>query len=106
LSAVATNKGGMSQLLSMMPAPTRVVQVFDAPVGPAPGPKSCVREPPTYSLLQGHQDRGSALHTVCPTTVQMFRHVVPPYLKRKGYVPRRPEDFGDGGAFPEIHVSQ
>ena len=31
---------------------------------------------------------------------------VPPYLKRAGFVPRRIEDFGDGGAFPEIHVAQ
>ncbi|XP_043720262.1 SNW/SKI-interacting protein A [Telopea speciosissima] len=31
---------------------------------------------------------------------------VPPYLKRQGFVPRKPEDFGDGGAFPEIHVAQ
>ncbi|KAG2430720.1 hypothetical protein HYH02_013562 [Chlamydomonas schloesseri] len=30
----------------------------------------------------------------------------PPYLRRKGWVPRRAEDFGDGGAFPEIHVAQ
>jgi SNW domain-containing protein 1 len=32
--------------------------------------------------------------------------VIPPYGKRAGFVPRRPEDFGDGGAFPEIHVAQ
>ena len=31
---------------------------------------------------------------------------IPPYGKRAGFVPRRPEDFGDGGAFPEIHVAQ
>ncbi|KAG8059362.1 hypothetical protein GUJ93_ZPchr0002g25312 [Zizania palustris] len=31
---------------------------------------------------------------------------VPAYGKRGGFVPRRPEDFGDGGAFPEIHVAQ
>jgi SNW domain-containing protein 1 len=31
---------------------------------------------------------------------------VPPYLKRAGFVPRKVEDFGDGGAFPEIHVAQ
>ncbi|KAJ0960595.1 hypothetical protein J5N97_001520 [Dioscorea zingiberensis] len=31
---------------------------------------------------------------------------VPPYGKRSGFVPRRLEDFGDGGAFPEIHVAQ
>ena len=30
----------------------------------------------------------------------------PPYLRRAGFVPRKPEDFGDGGAFPEIHVAQ
>ncbi|XP_011308358.1 puff-specific protein Bx42 [Fopius arisanus] len=30
----------------------------------------------------------------------------PPYGQRKGWVPRIPEDFGDGGAFPEIQVAQ
>ncbi|KAG2496494.1 hypothetical protein HYH03_005319 [Edaphochlamys debaryana] len=30
----------------------------------------------------------------------------PRYLRRQGWVPRRVEDFGDGGAFPEIHVAQ
>lgn len=30
----------------------------------------------------------------------------PPYGKRKGWVPRTLADFGDGGAFPEIHVAQ
>jgi SNW domain-containing protein 1 len=30
----------------------------------------------------------------------------PPYLRRKGFVPRKAVDFGDGGAFPEIHVAQ
>ncbi|CAN1232337.1 SNW/SKI-interacting protein [Linum perenne] len=32
--------------------------------------------------------------------------VVPPYLKREGFVPRKVDDFGDGGAFPEIHIAQ
>lgn len=31
---------------------------------------------------------------------------MPPYGARKGFVPRNVEDFGDGGAFPEIHVAQ
>ncbi|KPJ01168.1 Puff-specific protein Bx42 [Papilio xuthus] len=31
---------------------------------------------------------------------------VPPYGQRKGWVPRAEEDYGDGGAFPEIHVAQ
>ncbi|GBM08550.1 SNW domain-containing protein 1 [Araneus ventricosus] len=30
----------------------------------------------------------------------------PPYGARKGWVPRSAEDFGDGGAFPEIPVAQ
>ena len=32
----------------------------------------------------------------------------PPYgsVERQRYIPRRPEDFGDGGAFPEIQVSR
>ncbi|CAG9460220.1 unnamed protein product [Pedinophyceae sp. YPF-701] len=33
-------------------------------------------------------------------------NAVPPYGHRKGYIPRTPADFGDGGAFPEIHVRQ
>lgn len=31
---------------------------------------------------------------------------VPPYGQRQGFIPRAPEDFGNGGAFPEIHVAQ
>ncbi|KAI9222848.1 SKIP/SNW domain-containing protein [Blastocladiella britannica] len=30
----------------------------------------------------------------------------PPYGQRQGFLPRTPADFGDGGAFPEIHVLQ
>ncbi|KAM7274633.1 hypothetical protein ACFE04_016499 [Oxalis oulophora] len=32
--------------------------------------------------------------------------VIPPYTQRQGFIPRRVEDFGDGGAFPEIHIAQ
>lgn len=31
---------------------------------------------------------------------------IPPYGGRKGWIPKTVEDFGDGGAFPEIHVLQ
>lgn len=34
------------------------------------------------------------------------KFVVPPYGQRQGFAPRRPEMFGDGGAFPEIHMAQ
>lgn len=30
----------------------------------------------------------------------------PPYRHRKGFIPKTVEDFGNGGAFPEIHVVQ
>ena len=30
----------------------------------------------------------------------------PPYGRRKGWVPRTQEDFGDGGAFPEVALPQ
>jgi len=32
--------------------------------------------------------------------------VIPPYGQRQNWVPRSVEDFGDGGAFPEIHIPQ
>ena len=32
--------------------------------------------------------------------------VIPPYGQRKGWRPSKPEDFGDGGAYPECHVAQ
>ena len=32
--------------------------------------------------------------------------VIPAYLQRTNYLPLGVEDFGDGGAFPEIHVVQ
>lgn len=31
---------------------------------------------------------------------------IPPYGQRENYVPRTLEDFGDGGAFPEILILQ
>ncbi|KAI6190652.1 SKP-1 protein [Aphelenchoides bicaudatus] len=30
----------------------------------------------------------------------------PPYGQRKGFLPRSAEDYGDGGAFPEVHIAQ
>ncbi|KAI7902364.1 SKIP/SNW domain-containing protein [Cokeromyces recurvatus] len=31
---------------------------------------------------------------------------IPPYGQRKNFRPRGPEDFGNGGAYPEIHIPQ
>uniref|UniRef100_A0AAX7V2U8 SNW domain-containing protein 1 n=1 Tax=Astatotilapia calliptera TaxID=8154 RepID=A0AAX7V2U8_ASTCA len=40
------------------------------------------------------------------TALVASRREPPPYGHRKGWIPRSLEDFGDGGAFPEIHVAQ
>ncbi|KAL4952794.1 SKIP/SNW domain-containing protein, partial [Aspergillus filifer] len=40
------------------------------------------------------------------TQVVLRRTGPPPYGNRVGWRPRAPEDFGDGGAFPEILVAQ
>ncbi|KAJ4413648.1 mRNA splicing protein [Gnomoniopsis sp. IMI 355080] len=41
------------------------------------------------------------------TAVVLKRAGGPPaYGQRVGWRPRNPEDFGDGGAFPEIHIAQ
>lgn len=42
-----------------------------------------------------------------PTTMAIIStRTAPPYGHRKGWIPRKQQDFGDGGAFPEIHVAQ
>lgn len=41
-----------------------------------------------------------------PSFFPLQRAGPPPYLSRAGWRPRAPEDFGDGGAFPEIPVAQ
>ncbi|XP_062406826.1 SNW domain-containing protein 1 [Sardina pilchardus] len=40
------------------------------------------------------------------TALVSSRREPPPYGFRKAWVPRSLEDFGDGGAFPEVHVAQ
>ncbi|XP_069494013.1 SNW domain-containing protein 1 isoform X1 [Ambystoma mexicanum] len=40
------------------------------------------------------------------TALVASRKEPPPYGYRKGWIPRSLEDFGDGGAFPDIHVAQ
>ncbi|XDV41692.1 hypothetical protein PO909_010510 [Leuciscus waleckii] len=40
------------------------------------------------------------------TALVSTRREPPPYGCRKSWVPRVLEDFGDGGAFPEVHVAQ
>lgn len=38
--------------------------------------------------------------------LQNAKSTAPPYGQRRGFIPRSENDFGDGGAYPEIHVAQ
>lgn len=71
----------MATLASFLPAPTQ----------------------PLYSMQDEHDIFKSAAVQQPP---QKAKKLVPPYGQRQGFVPRSVEDFGDGGAFPEIHVAQ
>lgn len=67
-------------LLASLPAPTR--QQAPAPAAAAPAP------------------------VAAPTSMAVVGREPPPYPRRAGWVPRKPEDFSGGGAYPEIHVAQ
>ncbi|TQD78997.1 hypothetical protein C1H46_035474 [Malus baccata] len=49
---------------------------------------------------------GSAVAAERPAAAVVKHNPIPQYPKRKGFVPRKVEDFGDGGAFPEVHIAQ
>jgi SNW domain-containing protein 1 len=62
-------------------------------------------------------DQTQLVLAVCATSILLFSEFLnkltvqqrtgpPAYGKRSGWRPRRPEDFGDGGAFPEIPIAQ
>eukprot|EP00930_Biecheleria_cincta_P058787 TRINITY_DN44589_c0_g1_i1.p1 TRINITY_DN44589_c0_g1~~TRINITY_DN44589_c0_g1_i1.p1 ORF type:complete len:548 (-),score=125.41 TRINITY_DN44589_c0_g1_i1:120-1763(-) len=74
----------MADLLRRLPQPKQGLEVADASVGSF---KAVSAEP--AAVVPSAGGRGP-----------------PPYGKRKGWTPRSLADFGDGGAFPEIHVAQ
>mmetsp|Transcript_4547 Transcript_4547/g.8523 ORF Transcript_4547/g.8523 Transcript_4547/m.8523 type:complete len:579 (-) Transcript_4547:691-2427(-) len=41
-----------------------------------------------------------------PAALAARKNAPPPYGKRSGFVPRKMDHYGDGGAFPECHVAQ
>ncbi|KAG9446087.1 hypothetical protein H6P81_012215 [Aristolochia fimbriata] len=69
-----------------------------------PVPKSTTMSFYDHSKDSWFKDRFTTYEPTESASIQ--RKIVPPYGKRAGFVPRKPEDFGDGGAFPEIHVAQ
>lgn len=61
-----------------------------------PVPSQPVLDKPDPSL-SSRRNQGALVSTLS---------AVPPYERRKGWIPRTVSDYGDGGAFPEIHVAQ
>merc|ERR1719422_2523053 len=78
---------GMS-LSSFLPAPTQ--PIWD-------------RDEERRKLQSENADESSRSESRALVSAQ---RTAPPYGKRKGWIPRSVDDFGDGGAFPEIHVAQ
>uniref|UniRef100_A0A3B4C6R9 SNW domain-containing protein 1 n=1 Tax=Pygocentrus nattereri TaxID=42514 RepID=A0A3B4C6R9_PYGNA len=62
--------------------------------------------PTQLSQDQLEAEERTRAQTSQSTALVSTRREPPPYGSRKGWVPRSLEDFGDGGAFPEIHVAQ
>lgn len=71
-----------------------------------PTPKSTTSTFYDHSKDPWFKERFSSSDTEASKTASFKPNPVPPYGKRSGFIPRKPEDFGDGGAFPEIHVAQ
>ncbi|KAL9093664.1 MAG: hypothetical protein Q9159_000193 [Coniocarpon cinnabarinum] len=60
--------------------------------------------PPVHTKSRGPQV--VTAESVDSSQVVLKRSGAPPYGSRSGWRPRAPEDFGDGGAFPEVPVAQ
>lgn len=71
-------------------------------LGSLPAPK--VNNGPQYDFASDPWFR-DRIDQQQPNSVVKVKQI-PPYGKRAGFVPRKIEDFGDGGAFPEIHIAQ
>jgi len=59
---------------------------------------------PTQPVWDRDEERAKVL--VHASSLVVASPTAPPYGQRRGWVPRSLEDFGDGGAFPEIPVAQ
>ena len=61
--------------------------------------------PPARNLPQPDEDDAAGAAIAAPPPAAGVKKP-PPQGQRKGWVPRSQADFGDGGAFPEVHVAQ
>ncbi|KAJ1727033.1 mRNA splicing protein, partial [Coemansia biformis] len=74
----------MSSITQFLPEPKHVARSRQLPRGSDASPADS-----TAVVAQGSDARS-----------------IPPYGKRRGWVPKALEDFGDGGAYPEVHMRQ
>ncbi|KAJ2739363.1 mRNA splicing protein, partial [Coemansia sp. BCRC 34490] len=59
----------------------------------------------SVSSQQYQQSKSAEMPTETRLVGTATSHI-PPYGKRKGWTPKTAQDYGDGGAFPEIHILQ
>ncbi|KFA55033.1 hypothetical protein S40293_03520 [Stachybotrys chartarum IBT 40293] len=71
-----------------------------------PKPKYTGQEEEAPSLTQHRGPRIVGANQLDDTQIVLKRAGPPPYGQRSGWRPRAQEDFGDGGAFPEIPIAQ
>ncbi|KAJ2661797.1 mRNA splicing protein [Coemansia sp. RSA 1200] len=63
-------------------------------------------EPKHSVSSQQYQQSKSAAMPAETRLVGTATSHIPPYGKRKGWTPKTAQDYGDGGAYPEIHILQ
>lgn len=61
---------------------------------------------PSQSRWDRDEERSKQADRATSTAMVTASRSAPPYGRRKAWIPRTVDDFGDGGAFPEIHVAQ
>ncbi|KAH9950193.1 pre-mRNA-processing protein 45 [Amylocystis lapponica] len=61
---------------------------------------------PTYAPAVSDDEEDAVQAQASSSQSVIVRSLVPPYGQRGGWKPTSPEDFGDGGAYPECHVAQ
>ena len=61
---------------------------------------------PSAPVWDRDEERAKEKASKPSTALVSATRTAPPYGQRKSWIPRSLEDFGDGGAYPEIHVAQ
>lgn len=67
---------------------------------------STILPAPIQPVWDRDDERRKKAASMKPTALVSAQSIAPPYSQRRGWVPRNVTDYGDGGAFPEIHVAQ